>query len=617
MPTVTIHPPGKQISIETGQTLLDAFKQLAVAETTAVEIPCGGLGLCGHCRILIVEGRAQPPTDAESQVLSAADLQDGYRLACQVVPLDSLVVKIPVESMSSSPDLQVDGVQITVRPEPEVKRYALHLTDSNLADARSCWQQIQQQLISEHHIQTPRIDVELIRRRDPTAREGSVCVSVANEEVINLYADSRPHPLTGLAVDFGTTKVAGFLVDLLSGSVLASEGILNPQVRHGADVVTRLAYAAGGPQQAREMSQAARGCVNHLAGILANRSGIEPADIDQAVIAGNTVMQHLLLDWPVEQLGRSPYLPASTAAVKVKARELGLNFSPGALVYVMPSVAGYVGGDHTAMILAGRLHRTDTVSLGIDIGTNTELVLSCAGKRYCCSCASGPAFEGAAIRCGVRAVEGAVHQVRVDAGGQVSCRTIADKPAVGVCGSGAVDAMAELVKHGILNSLGTLNRKHPGVRPGSDGSGLEFVLVPAEQSGSGRDITLTQADISTLQLAKAAIAAGTDLLLAAGKVDKKDIEQVMVAGAFGTRLDLESAVTVGIFPDLPRKRFSQLGNAAGTGARLVLLSAAERREAEEIAAKTIYVELAAHPEFGKHFSRAIPFPEPEAETEFP
>lgn len=617
MPVVMIHPAGKKVAVEKGKTLLDAVKQLAASEETSVEVPCGGLGLCGNCRIRVITGRMQPPTEAELEALSETELQKGYRLACQAVVTESLEVGIPPESMSSPPDLQTAGASITVAPDPIVKRYGLRLRESSLTNPKSCWQQIEHALASEHGATVSRIDAELIRRRNPLARETTVAVSVADAEVINLHTGGNPPPLAGLAVDLGTTKVAGYLVDLSSGKVLASDGVLNPQVRCGADVITRLAYAGDSPQHAGQMCRMARECINHLADTLTTRAGLKRSDIEQAVIVGNTAMQHLLLHWPTAQLCRSPFMPASTSPLLIKSRELQLDFAPGAQVYFLPSVAGFIGGDHTAMMLATRLDRSESVTLGFDIGTNTELALCCAGKIYCCSCASGPAFEGGALRHGVRAVPGAVSRVRLEADGQVRYQTIGSQPAVGVCGSGAVDAVAQLVKNNIVNSAGIMDEHHPGVRPGGEDAPVEFVLVSADKSGTGRDITLNQGDINAIQLAKAAIASATALLLSTAKLAIKDIEQVIVAGAFGSHLGLGSAISIGLFPELPRDRFAEVGNAAGTGARMALISAAERREAESLAAKVTVVELATHPEFGAVFSRSLQFPKPAAQTEFP
>jgi uncharacterized 2Fe-2S/4Fe-4S cluster protein (DUF4445 family) len=441
------------------------------------------------------------------------------------------------------------------------------------------------------------------------AAGGTSVVTVRGKEVINIYAGRPAPPPLGLAVDLGTTKVAGFLINLETGATLAADGIMNPQIAYGEDVMARLGYALEGEQGYRRIQEVAIEGLNRLAATLAGKAGVTTTDIEEAVIVGNTAMHHLLLHLPVEQLARAPYVPALTTPVEVKARSLGLNFSPGAYVYLQPVIAGFVGGDHVAMILGSRIDVARKVTLGLDIGTNTEIVLSYGGKMLSCSCASGPAFEGAHIAQGMRAITGAIAAVRLsDDGREVYWESIGGVPPLGICGSGILDAVAELYRTGVINANGRLDLNHPRVRRPAGGGPLEFLLVPAEETGIDSDLVVTQKDIGEIQLAKAAIASGTLLLLEAAGLTVDDLEEVVVAGAFGTHLKLESAIAIGMFPKLPLNAFRQVGNAAGTGARLALLSMDERRRGETIARQVGYIELITRPSFRDVFMKSLLLP---------
>ncbi|MFH0728531.1 MAG: ASKHA domain-containing protein [Pseudomonadota bacterium] len=450
----------------------------------------------------------------------------------------------------------------------------------------------------------------------PESRTGTMDLRIMDCE-IEIPAGHPTGPL-GLAVDLGTTKVAGFLVNLETGGLLAAEGVMNPQIRFGADIITRLTHAMESPKQARALSRLLLDCIGHLADVLTHRVGLSSGcrEIASVTVAANTAMHHLLLNWPVSQLCRAPYVPADTAPVEIPTRDLGLSFAKGARLYLIPPIAGFVGGDHTAMILACGLHEADGIHLGLDIGTNTELVLSHGGALFSCSCASGPAFEGAHLRQGVRAISGAVHKVELKEGGKILLNTIDERPPVGFCGSGVVDAVSELVKHRIVNSFGMLDRDHPRVRVSPNRGEPEFVFARVEECHSSRDLVLTQGDICAVQLAKAAVATGILALLGAAGIDYRKIEKVMVSGAFGTHLRIESAVTLGLLPALPAERFIQVGNAAGKGARMVLSSFTQKQKAEKLARTVTYLELAALPHFGRSYSRALKFTPPGSPGDF-
>jgi uncharacterized 2Fe-2S/4Fe-4S cluster protein (DUF4445 family) len=340
--------------------------------------------------------------------------------------------------------------------------------------------------------------------------------------------------------------------------------------------------------------------LNQLTAEACAEIGAHSTDIVDAVVVGNTAIHHLFLRLPVGQLAKAPYVPAVRGAVDVKARDVGLKHAPGAYVHLLPNIAGYVGADHVAVLLAtGMAERVDTV-LAIDIGTNTEVCLAHHGQMASLSCASGPAFEGAHIKFGMRAVPGAIERARI-VDGQVEYKTIGDDPPVGLCGSGILDVVAELRRAALLDVGGRLA-----------GSGVqevegvcEFVLVDQSESANGRAITVTQQDIRELQLAKGAIRCGIESLLQDAGISSGDVDQVIIAGAFGTYIDVESAITIGLLPGLPLERVSQVGNAAGTGARLALISQVQRQQAQALAQRVRYIELARTPRFRRNFAEAM------------
>lgn len=608
---VDFQPVGRRAEVEAGQTILSAAQQLGLSlGAGGLTAPCGGRGLCGRCRVRIASGETGEITPAERRFLTPAQLEQGYRLACQAKVTGPVKVEIPPESMLGVQKLQVEGLDVEVIPEPPVKRYNLPLRKTTIETPLPLWQQVTGELEANYGLDRPGVDFDLVREREPMATEEECVVTVRGPEVINIYTGRPAPPPVGLAVDLGTTKVAGFLINLETGATLAADGIMNPQIAYGEDVMARLGYALEGEEEYRRIQEAEIEGLNRLAATLATKAGVATADIEEAVIVGNTAMHHLLLHLPVEQLARAPYVPALTTPVEIKARNLGLNFSPGAFVYLQPVIAGFVGGDHVAMILGSRIDESRKVTLGLDIGTNTEIVLSYGGKMLSCSCASGPAFEGAHIAQGMRAVTGAVAAVRLsDDGREVYWESIDGAPPLGICGSGILDVVAELYRTGVINANGRLDLNHPRVRRPAEGGPAEFLLVPAAETGTDGDLVVTQKDINEIQLAKAAIATGTKLLLEAAGLTVEDLEEVVVAGAFGTHLKLESAVTIGMFPNLPLTAFRQVGNAAGTGARLALLSLAERQRGETIARQVGYIELMTRPSFHEVYVESLRLPE--------
>jgi uncharacterized 2Fe-2S/4Fe-4S cluster protein (DUF4445 family) len=408
-------------------------------------------------------------------------------------------------------------------------------------------------------------------------------------------------PSLGLAVDLGTTKIAGYLMDLAGGTVLASQGLMNPQIAYGEDVVSRISRAMKSPDEAQQMQALVVEALNQLAGDLTRAVDATPADIVDAVVVGNTAMHHLLLRLPVRQLVLAPYVPAVSHAVDVKARDLGLALAAGAHVHMLPNVAGYVGADHVAMILGTQLWQAEETVLALDIGTNTEICLAHQGHLTSVSCASGPAFEGAHIKHGMRAAPGAIEGLRI-VGDHVEYQTIGDAPPVGLCGSGILDALAQLYRHDIVDRSGRMG-EHPRVRKRDNIA--EFVLFEHDAGEERPTLVVTQKDVRELQLAKGAIRTGIQAMLEANALTDTDIERIVIAGAFGSYIDVSSAIAIGMLPSLPLERFQQVGNAAGTGARLALISRAQREAATDFAGRVRYIELASVPNFHALFSQSL------------
>jgi uncharacterized 2Fe-2S/4Fe-4S cluster protein (DUF4445 family) len=377
---------------------------------------------------------------------------------------------------------------------------------------------------------------------------------------------------------------------------------MNPQIAYGEDVVSRIAYANDHPDGRSVLQGRLVEALNRMTGELCAQAGASRDQIVEAVVVGNTVMHHLFAGLPVHQLGTAPYLPAVSDPLDVRARDVGLDLAAGAHVYLPPNIAGYVGADHVSMMLATGLDQTPETVIGLDIGTNTEISLASHGRLLSCSCASGPAFEGAHIQDGMRAAPGAIERVQI-VNNAVRAHTIGNQPPVGICGSGILDAISEMLAAGILDTRGSLRKDQPGVRV-RDGKS-EFVVVSAGKTGHGRDIVVSRRDVNEIQLAKGAIRAGIDILLAEAGVPHDALDAFIVAGAFGTYLDLGSAVRVGMFPDLPVQRFRQVGNAAGMGAKQMLVSAERRRAAVQAIKQVDYIELTTHAGFTTRFAAAM------------
>ncbi len=586
--TVIFQPLGRRGKVPAGISVLEAARRLGVGLSGV----CGGIGVCATCRVIIpgeYQDGLSPPSDRERERLGEEALARGVRLACRALIRRSLQVFVPPESLTASQRTQVEGRQTPVQLDPALSVCDLCLEPATLSDLRSDADRIRDGLG-----RPVRIDLEVLRRSPLLLRDWnwSARAVLRDDEVVALLSPGAP--LLGVAIDLGTTKLAGYLLNLETGETLASAGAMNPQIAYGEDVMARITYALQEPEGAERLRQAIAEGLSALVGDLCAQAKARPEYVAEAVVVGNTAMHHLFLGLPTRPLGLAPYVPVESAPLDVRARDVGLPLAPGATVHLLPNVAGFVGADHVAALLATRMDEADRPTLLLDIGTNTEICLAVGGELFSCSAASGPAFEGAHIRYGMRAAPGAVERVRIIEG-QVYWETVEGRPPVGICGSGILDAVAELRRAGLLNGRGGW----------TENAGSDFVLIPADRSGLGEAITLSRKDVGEIQLAKAAIAAGWQVLLEEGGIGQSDLARVLVAGAFGTYIDIGHAVAVGLLPDLPLDRFEQVGNVAGAGARMALLSRAERERAARIARRVRYIELTVHPSFRERFARSL------------
>lgn len=622
---IDLQPVGRRVAVAPGMTLLDAARQAGV-EIAAV---CGGAGSCGKCRVQLMSGDLTAPTADERHFFDEAELLAGYRLACQAAALTDVKLNIPPESLSTPQRLQVEGQDSEIAPEPSIGIADVILAPPALDDLRSDTTRLADALVGQG-LGKPVLGQPVLRTlsEELRARDWAVRLALRQYDVMpgrtaQQVDCSGPNALcevigvlnhgqspVGVAVDIGTTKMAGYLMDLETGHTLAKDGLMNPQIAYGEDVVSRIAYAndhADDDPDGRTVLQRslARG-VDDLLGKLCQAAGIERTQVVDAVVVGNTAMHHFFTGLPVAQLGAAPYIASVSEPLNLEAEWLGLRIAPGARVYLPPNIAGYVGADHIAMLLATEAWQAQVPTVTLDIGTNTEISLAVDGRLLSCSCASGPAFEGAHIHAGMRAAPGAVEYVQI-AGDQIWVQTIEGRPAVGICGSGILDVVAELRAAQIVGSTGRLNYDHPiwQSRVVAWNGGRAFLLVDRAETGNGHDILVTRRDINEIQLAKGAIRAGVEVLLAQAGLTYEDLGAFIVAGAFGTYLDIKSAVTIGMFPPLPLHRFRQVGNAAGTGARQMLISTHRRRVAESLVDLVQYIELTAHSSFTDIYMDAV------------
>lgn len=605
---VTFQPTGQTVYVPKGETALTA----AIEAGLELQTPCGGQGTCGSCRI-VFPANAPKPTDEELAKLSSSEISGGMRLACRTTLQGDTVINLPDSTLRGEAKFLLHGITREVELAPGVAKVCVHMPPPTLEDQRSD----ADRLLAALEAAGKRVTVEpsALTTLSRALRDGGYRVTavLANGRVLAVEHGDTTKDLFAVAFDIGTTTVVGMLLDLETGAEIAVAARTNPQVSFGDDVVSRISFAAEKGGLAR-LQREIVSCANEIIGQLSEMAGIDRRAVYAVTLCGNTTMNHLFLGVDPTFVAQAPYVAAVRDAVELPAKDLGLRVNDAGLLTTLPNVAGFVGGDTVGMMLAADFANDSKLRLAVDIGTNGEIVLGHVGKLLCASTAAGPAFEGARIRQGMRAADGAIESVKIE-NGRVAYTTIGSKPALGICGTGLIDAVAAMLDAGLIDSTGRLLMADEasdlsddlGSRLVSDDIGPRFVIARV-LDGAAREVSLTQRDVRELQLAKAAVAAGMRILLKEFGATVDDLDEVLLAGAFGNYIKEESALRIGLFPTLPRERITQIGNAAGTGAKLVALDGALLAEAQALSLQVRYVELAGRGDFLEIFSEAMLFP---------
>ncbi|MBN1844188.1 MAG: DUF4445 domain-containing protein [Sedimentisphaerales bacterium] len=613
--TIRFEPDGREVRVAYGRTLLEAARQAGID----LETVCGGLGTCGKCTVELKDSRERV-------------------LACQYPVHRDLVVVIPEAARPIRQRILEEGVAVShSAADPAVRKIFVQLPEPCLTDLASDWRRLREHLAraalgdkTESADRAPleipdQASLSLLRQLPGLLRAGQFSGTAVchGSSVVAWEPGDTRQSLHGVAVDLGTTTMVLHLVDLRSGQVIQTSSRANPQIEFGDDVISRIQYASVHEGGLQRLQQKVIAALNELIRSVTAAAGLETRFVYEMTVAGNATMQHILLRVPVAHLAQAPYVSVFQDGQDVTAGELDLDIHPQGNVHVLPSIAAHVGGDTVAVALATDLGQGDAPRLALDLGTNGEILLGHRRRLLACSTAAGPAFEGARIAHGMRAATGAIEQVRLNE--DVELTVIDEVAPAGICGSGLIDAVAELLRVGILSDTGRLLTG--GDLPVSLPENLRrrlvtrddqpaFLLVDADRTAHGRPIELTQRDIRELQLAKAAVAAGIDLLCRELGIAESEVQGMYLAGAFGNYVRPAGARRIGLIPPLPLDRIRAVGNAAGAGAVAILISRAARRRAADLGRAIEYVELAGRAAFQERFSERMLFPAAAAMDEF-
>ena len=651
---VIFQPSGRRGKVPRGITVIEASRLLGVD----IETLCGQKKSCGKCVVRIEEGRfAKYNIDSSSSHVSSWQKeeekfinperrQNGFRLACAASVKGDLLIFVPEESRAGKQVVSKAARDIHIDHNPAVKLYYVELAPPTFEEPEADFERICRRLEIEYGLQHLTADIFALRQLPSALRQGNWCITVSvwyDREIVR-FRPGKATSAYGLAIDVGTTTVVCYLCDLVTMEVVDTVSMMNPQCRYGEDVMARITYHMTNPDGLECMSADIINGINtlideaiantHPPGQKKSKKSARPPkekkpdlclsreDIEDVTLCGNTAMHHILLQLNPEFLGVAPFTPVIQRSLDIKARDVGISVSPSAYLYVLPVQAGFVGADNVGVLIAETPYHDTENQLIIDIGTNGELVLGNEHKLMCCSCATGPALEGAQIAFGMRAAPGAIERIAIDpATGEVDYKVIGrdswrsyskarDMQAKGICGSGILDLLAELFRAGIVGKSGAFNKKalssHPRFRIDPETEQAEFVLAWAPETGIGKDIVVTQKDIRQIQLAKGAIYAGCKILMKRMGLEK--VDKVKIAGAFGTHVDSVKALIMGLFPDCTIEKIQSIGNAAGDGCRATLLNTDKRKEAAWCSRKVEYVELTLADSFQQDFVEAMELP---------
>jgi len=628
---VIFQPSGRRGEVEEGKTILEAAQALGVD----IEGLCGNKKVCGKCKVRIEEGyfekdnidsgmaHLSPLTEAEKKHIKPED-GPGIRLSCTAEVRGDVKVFVPERSRAGKQVVRKAAKELSIKLDPAVKKYNVDLVPPTLHDMTTGdWERVLKFLEDDYGLRGLTFDYLVLKDLQDVLRKGEwkATITVWMDREIIKAEPGFVEASFGLAVDIGTTTCVGYLTDLGTGKVVNTESMMNPQVPYGEDVMSRITYAMSNPGGLETMQKAIiQGLNEIIERVVADirKKGPNPGQvIDDLTIVFNTAMHHIFLGLNPEYIGRSPFIPAVQSSLDIKARDLGLRINPAAYIHVLPIEAGFVGADNVGVLIAEEPYNQDEKVLIIDIGTNGELLMGNRNKVCSTSCATGPAFEGAQIKFGMRAAPGAIETVEIDPKtreprykviGKADWHTHIEKvDAKGLCGSAIIQVVAEMFMAGIVDKSGrfVMDLGTPRVRRDADGK-PEYVLAWASETSIGQDITITQGDVRALQLAKGALYTGAKLMMK--RLGITTLDRVILAGAFGSHIDREASMTLGMFPDCPIDKVYAVGNAAGDGSRMALLNRDKRREANERARWVEFVEIATDPAFEKEFMQAMHIP---------
>jgi len=647
---VVFTPSGKRGRFPVGTPVLTAARRLGVD----IDSVCGGRSICGRCQVTVSEGAFAKfaltsssghltPVAAEEQAYAAKKpMAAGRRLSCCARLLGDAVIDVPADSQVHRQIVRKRAEARRITVDPVVTLHYIEVAEPDMHDPSGDLRRVERALETQWDLRGLDCDLHVLHGLQKTLRKGQWKATVAVREarpgseggrIVALWPGYHD-TLYGLAVDIGSTTIAAHLCDLHTGNVVASSGVMNPQIRFGEDLMSRVSYVMMNPGGDQEMTRAVREALDQLAAEVARGAGVEPTDIVEMTVVGNPIMHHLFLGIDPTELGGAPFALAIDRAVTMRADELDLHLHPGARVYALPCIAGHVGADTAGVILSESPQTSDELMLIVDVGTNAEIVLGNRHRLLAASSPTGPAFEGAQVSSGQRAAPGAIERLRIDRATLeprykvIGCDLWSDDPGfaaataatgvTGICGSGIIEAIGELYLSGILTRDGVIDGGMAAAAPAADAmaavrsprivsDGRTFsYLIRDGSPGSEPTIAITQNDVRAIQLAKAALYAGAKLLM--DRYGVETVDRIVLAGAFGSHIDTTYAMVLGMIPDCPLKKVSAAGNAAGTGARIALVNRAARAEIESVVRRVEKVETAVEPRFQEHFVEAMAIP---------
>jgi uncharacterized 2Fe-2S/4Fe-4S cluster protein (DUF4445 family) len=619
--SVTFLPEGKTVEIAPGKTIMEA----ATAANVPINSICGGDGVCGKCRVIVRSGKvmAEP-----NEFLTRRDIQRGVALACQTYPEGDVFIEVPLESrvgavprlaaedaVRFAPVAQWVGEGAPYAHDPLSHKDYLQLSPPALDDNISDQERIYRELRRRRHIPIMQMGLSVLRRMPSLLRASNWRVTVTSGqrggtvEVLEIEPGDTSSHNYGVAVDVGTTTVNAHLVDLASSQTVGAQAKYNSQISYGEDIISRIMYA-NTDEKLHTLRECVVNDINDLIAALTLETKTRLQDITYVMCAGNTTMTHLLLGLEAANIRREPYVPSASFAPVIRAAEVGIKINARGLLGVIPCIASYVGGDLVADVLVSGMNDSEDISMLVDMGTNGEIVIGNREWLACCSASAGPAFEGGGITCGMRATHGAIEHIALERGCQIAgCGVIGGEKPLGLCGSGLIDLVAELLRAGCIDRSGRFIPEACGSHLSRDGGQAELVIVPGSATALGRDIVITEADIASFIRAKGAIYTAAEALLRHTGLDFTDIQHVFVAGGFGNYLDVRKAVRIGLLPDLPIDQFQFIGNGSLQGAKMGLLS----RQALDVMEKRIapnmtHFELSTDPQFMNEYTGSLFLP---------